>query len=72
MEVFARNLLELALALAPWLVLGLLAAGLIRAWLPFDLVGRTLGGSGFGAVTRAALIGAPLPLCSCGTLLAAE
>lgn len=36
-----------------------------------QLVGRMLGGSGPGAVFRAALIGAPLPLCSCGTLPAA-
>jgi len=47
------------------------AAGLIRAWLPMALVGRSLGGSGLAPVTKAALIGAPLPLCSCGTLPAA-
>jgi len=71
MEAFLQSTLDLALASAPWLVLGLVAAGLIRAWLPMDLVGRSLGGSGVGAVMRAALIGAPLPLCSCGTLPAA-
>ncbi|HHH38263.1 MAG TPA: permease [Sedimenticola sp.] len=71
MEAFLRNTLELALLSAPWLLAGLLAAGLIRAWLPMELVGRSLGGRGPGAVTRAALIGAPLPLCSCGTLPAA-
>ncbi len=67
----ARNILWLALLSAPWLVLGLAAAGLIRAWVPLTTAARMLGGCGLGAVTRAALIGAPLPLCSCGVLPAA-
>ncbi|OOZ36154.1 hypothetical protein BOW51_08610 [Solemya velesiana gill symbiont] len=58
----------MALESAPWLVLGLVAAGLIRAWLPMDLVSRAIGGSGARSVFRAAIIGAPLPLCSCRTL----
>ncbi len=66
-----ENILEMALISAPWLLLGLLAAGLIRAWVPMNLVGRSLGGSGFIHVVRAALVGAPLPLCSCGALPAA-
>ena len=66
-----ENSLHLALDSAPWLLFGLVAAGLIHAWLPMQLVGRALGGSGPMAVIKAALIGAPLPLCSCGTLPAA-
>jgi uncharacterized protein len=66
-----ENTLHLALDSAPWLLFGLIAAGLIHAWLPLQLVGKALGGSGPMAVIKAALIGAPLPLCSCGTLPAA-
>ncbi|MCP4127723.1 MAG: permease, partial [Gammaproteobacteria bacterium] len=66
-----ENSLRLALDSAPWLLFGLIAAGVIHAWLPMRLVGRALGGSGPAAVIKAALIGAPLPLCSCGTLPAA-
>ncbi len=66
-----ENTLHLALESAPWLLFGLIAAGLIHAWLPMQLVGKALGGSGAMAVIKAALIGAPLPLCSCGTLPAA-
>lgn len=68
---FLHNTLELSLASAPWLVFGLVAAGLLKAWLPMELVGRRLGGRGLAAVARAALLGAPLPLCSCGVLPAA-
>ncbi len=65
------NTLELYLDAAPWLLLGLVAAGLIKAWLPETLLSRWLGGTGPWPITRAALIGAPLPLCSCGVLPAA-
>lgn len=65
------NTLDLYLDAAPWLLLGLLAAGLIKAWVDEAGMARWLGGNGVGAVTRAALIGAPLPLCSCGVLPAA-
>ncbi|MFO7593749.1 MAG: SO_0444 family Cu/Zn efflux transporter [Pseudomonadota bacterium] len=65
------NTLELYLDAAPWLLLGLVAAGLIKAWVPESLLSRWLGGSGPWPVTKAALIGAPLPLCSCGVLPAA-
>lgn len=69
-ELF-NNTLGLYLDAAPWLLLGLVAAGLIKAWLPDSLLTRWLGGTGLWPVTRAALIGAPLPLCSCGVLPAA-
>jgi hypothetical protein len=65
------NTLALYLDAAPWLLLGLAAAGLIKAWLPETLLSRWLGGTGPWPVARAALIGAPLPLCSCGVLPAA-
>jgi hypothetical protein len=71
MSSFFDNSLALALESAPWLLFGLIAAGLIRAWLPVHLAGRMLGGRGLAPVLRAALVGAPLPLCSCSTLPAA-
>ncbi len=56
---------------APWLVVGLTAAGLAHAWLPVDGIGRWLGGRGARSAVLAALVGAPLPLCSCAVLPAA-
>lgn len=66
-----RNTLALYLEAAPWLLLGLVAAGLIKAWVPEGRMSRWLGGRGPWPVVKAALIGAPLPLCSCGVLPAA-
>ncbi|RUR34338.1 SO_0444 family Cu/Zn efflux transporter [Vreelandella nanhaiensis] len=62
------ELLQIALTAAPWLLLGLVIAGLIKAWLPEHLLQRWMGGRGLGSIVRAAVIGMPLPLCSCGAI----
>ncbi len=62
------ELLQIALTAAPWLLLGLVIAGLIKAWLPESLLQRWMGGRGLGSIVRAAVIGMPLPLCSCGAI----
>jgi len=54
-----------------WVVLGLVAAGLIHVLVPREWLVRHLGGRGFGSVLKAAILGAPLPLCSCSVLPAA-
>ncbi|MGA7800685.1 MAG: SO_0444 family Cu/Zn efflux transporter [Gammaproteobacteria bacterium] len=65
------NTWTLFLEAAPWLMVGLIAAGLIKAWVPEQRMVAWLGGNGLWPVTKAALIGAPLPLCSCGVIPAA-
>ncbi|WP_448211992.1 SO_0444 family Cu/Zn efflux transporter [Colwellia sp. MEBiC06753] len=62
-----NNFIQLTLEASPWLLLGLLIAGLMKAWLPKQLLAKHLG-SGNQAIVKAALIGAPLPLCSCGVI----
>jgi uncharacterized membrane protein YraQ (UPF0718 family) len=59
---------KVVLESAPYILLGLLAAGLLHAFLPSDFVRRAMGGNSLGAVLRAAGVGAPLPLCSCGVI----
>jgi uncharacterized membrane protein YraQ (UPF0718 family) len=67
----AASIWAVYLDTAFWLLLGLIAAGLVKTYIPADAMQRWLGGRGFSAVGRAALFGAPLPLCSCGVLPAA-
>jgi len=67
----ASNIWAVFLDTAFWLLLGLLAAGIIKSYISEQTMRRWVGGSGFAAVSRAALFGAPLPLCSCGVLPAA-
>lgn len=66
-----ENFIELFMESAPWLMLGLFIAGMMRAFLPSNLLAKHLGKPGFASVIKAALIGAPLPLCSCGVIPAA-
>lgn len=68
---FAANLWTVTLEAAPWLLLGMVVAGLIRGWLPMRILGRWLGGKGPAPVTLAAVVGTPLPLCSCSVVPAA-
>lgn len=58
-------------ALAPSLILGLLLAGLLHVFVKKDRVLSHLGKPGFRSSAKAALVGVPLPLCSCGVLPAA-
>ena len=66
-----NNFWQLFLLSAPWLMLGLLIAGLLNVYLPENLLSKHLGKEGFWTTVKAALIGAPLPLCSCGVIPAA-
>lgn len=70
-KIFLAHLLDLAMEASPWLLFGLLIAGLVKAWVPEERLGRLLGGRGMRAVITGALVGAPLPICSCGVLPAA-
>lgn len=56
---------------APYVLFGFLVAGLLKALLPDAWMTRHLGGRGPLSVIKAALVGVPLPLCSCGVVPAA-
>lgn len=56
---------------ALYFVFGLLVAGFMHAFIRKDNIGKYLGGNRLRSVINAALIGVPLPLCSCGVLPAA-
>src|SRR5688572_3493200 len=62
-----RAMLYILLELAPWLLLGVAIAAGLHALLPADFMRRHL--SGRWSVVKAALIGVPLPLCSCAVIL---
>ena len=62
-----NNFVELSAEASPWLLLGLLIAGLMKAWVPTKILSKHLGG-GYKSILKASFIGAPLPLCSCGVI----
>lgn len=68
----ADNLWLIYRDMAPYIMLGLCFAGLLRAFVKRSLISRFLGGQtdgyGFRSVFYATLIGIPLPVCSCGVI----
>ena len=69
---FLRDSLDQALHLyldtAPFLLVGCLLGGLVFAFFPGRLIERWLGGRGVLTILGAAVVGTPLPLCSCGVV----
>lgn len=59
---------DLTLEMSPYLLLGFFIAGLLYVYFPKEKVTKYLGKNNFGSVLNAALIGVPLPLCSCGVI----
>lgn len=70
MEIL-NSLLFMLGEMSPYILLGFLIAGLMHSFVPADIFARHLSGRGWGAVAKAAAVGVPLPLCSCGVLPAA-
>lgn len=67
LTLFIHNFIQLSAEASPWLLLGLIIAGLMKAWVPTKILSKHLG-QGKSAIVKAAFIGAPLPLCSCGVI----
>lgn len=63
-----REILELVNSMSPYLLLGFTLAGLMHAFVPRAMYSRYLSGNNFRSVLSAAILGIPLPLCSCGVI----
>ncbi|NOR16468.1 hypothetical protein GQ543_01990 [candidate division WOR-3 bacterium] len=59
---------RLLLIVSPWLLIGLLIAGIIHSFIGEEFIRRHLGGSGFIPVLKSTIFGIPLPVCSCGVI----
>jgi hypothetical protein len=67
-EKYIDELWFLLLEMAPWLLLGLIFAGLLKVYFPQKHIDRYLGKSDFKLSLNASLLGIPMPLCSCGVI----
>ena len=63
-----REIFELINGMAPYLILGFFLAGVMHAFVPNTLYRRYVGTNSFRSVFNAAMLGIPLPLCSCGVI----
>ncbi len=65
---FFTALLELTYAMAPYILFGLLFAGIMHEVVPESLVTEHLGDENISSVIKSTLFGIPLPVCSCGVI----
>lgn len=61
-------LVDLNNAMAPYILFGLLFAGILHELVPETLVTKHLGTENIFSVIKATLFGIPLPVCSCGVI----
>jgi len=65
---FGKELFILMNEMSFYLLLGFLFAGILHVFFPKDKVNKYLGKNNFWSVLNAAILGIPLPLCSCGVI----
>ena len=65
---YFKELVTLTNAMAPYLLLGFLFAGILHVYFKKERVARLLGSNKIKSTIYASLIGVPLPLCSCGVI----
>jgi uncharacterized protein len=68
---YLESLWHFLLLTAPFFLAGLLLSGLMFGLVSFDRLRRFIGGERISGVFKAAVIGVPLPLCSCSVIPAA-
>lgn len=65
---FVYSLINMLAEMAPYLLFGFLVAGVLYAFVPQSFYRNHLSKPNFWSVVKAAILGVPLPLCSCGVL----
>lgn len=65
---FGSELYFILSEMAPYLLLGFIFAGLLHLLFPKKKVRKYMGQNNFRSILNAALLGVPLPLCSCGVI----
>lgn len=65
---FMTELIVLFAEMAPYLLLGFALAGILHVYFPKHKVAKYLGRKNLKSVVNAAILGIPLPLCSCGVI----
>ncbi len=65
---FVDALIDLSNAMSPYILFGLLFAGILHEIVPETLVTKHLGSENISSVVKSTIFGIPLPVCSCGVI----
>jgi len=68
LTLFVTALFDLSNAMAPYILFGLLFAGILHETVPESLVTKHLGKESVSSVIKSTVFGIPLPVCSCGVI----
>ncbi|UFH58178.1 SO_0444 family Cu/Zn efflux transporter [Sulfurovum mangrovi] len=68
LEVFFTGLIDLSNAMAPYILFGLVFAGILHELVPDTIVTKHLGKDNVSSVLKSTVFGIPLPVCSCGVI----
>ena len=63
-----NNFIYVLAEMAPYVLLGFLVAGVLSQIISTTWVQKHLAGKGYAPIIKSAMIGVPLPLCSCGVI----
>ncbi len=66
--LFFEALWQLSIAMAPYILFGLLFAGVLHELVPDSIVTKHLGKDNISSVVKSTVFGIPLPVCSCGVI----
>ena len=66
--LFFNSLIELSHAMSPYILFGLVFAGILHELVPDTIVTKHLGNENILSVIKSTLFGIPLPVCSCGVI----
>jgi len=65
---FFEALWQLSIAMAPYILFGLIFAGILHELVPDSIVTKHLGKDNITSVVKSTIFGIPLPVCSCGVI----
>ncbi|MGE4319070.1 MAG: SO_0444 family Cu/Zn efflux transporter [Deferribacterales bacterium] len=65
---FVQSVWNISSLMSLYIIVGLLTAGIIHEFVSDSYIKKHLGGRGLMSSVRAAVIGIPLPVCSCGVI----
>lgn len=73
MENILKNIISLPglsifYSMSEYLLIGFLASGIAKFFFSEDKIYKNLSGKGFSDIFKAAILGVPIPVCSCGVI----
>ena len=65
---YFNEIIFLFVMMAPYLMLGFIISGLLYIITSKEIISKNIGNPGLMSIIKAAILGVPMPLCSCGVI----